>query len=208
PDGLYSFGALQPTPPGAISSSSPSVPPGAISSSSPSVHTLTSLNALPLNSFANNTANSLGTTTYSLWHNRLGHPHYEALKAALNACNTSIPVQSKLDFCASCCLGKIHRLPSTTSTTVYHAPFDLMFADVWGPAPMLSFSGFKYLLTCVDAYTKLTCPHTHHQNGSVERKHRHVVETGLTLLAQAHLPLKFWDYAFMTATYLINRAVP
>ena len=29
---------------------------------------------------------------------------------------------------------------------------------------------------------RLVFPHTHHQNGVVERKHRHVVELGLTLL--------------------------
>jgi len=51
----------------------------------------------------------------------------------------------------------------------------------------------------------LTCPHTHHQNGSVERKHRRIVETGLTLLAIAQLPLQYWDHAFLTTTYLINR---
>jgi hypothetical protein len=49
------------------------------------------------------------------------------------------------------------------------------------------------------------CPHTHQQNGSAERKHRHIVETGLALLAHAFVPLKFWDEAFLTATYLINR---
>lgn len=31
------------------------------------------------------------------------------------------------------------------------------------------------------------------------------METGLALLAHAHVPLKFWDEAFLTATYLINR---
>jgi hypothetical protein len=41
--------------------------------------------------------------------------------------------------------------------------------------------------------------------GSVERKHRHIVETGLTLLAIASVPLTLWDSAFETATYLINR---
>jgi hypothetical protein len=50
-----------------------------------------------------------------------------------------------------------------------------------------------------------TCPHTHHQNGSVERKLRHIVDTGLALLAHSHVPLKFWDDAFDTACYLINR---
>jgi histone deacetylase 1/2 len=47
-------------------------------------------------------------------------------------------------------------------------------------------------------------PHAHQQNGSAERKHRHIVEVGLALLANASMPLKFWDEAFLTATYLIN----
>ncbi|TXG61259.1 hypothetical protein EZV62_012622 [Acer yangbiense] len=43
-----------------------------------------------------------------------------------------------------------------------------------------------------------------HKNGVSERKHRHVVETELTLLAHANLPLRFWAKAFETATFLIN----
>lgn len=51
----------------------------------------------------------------------------------------------------------------------------------------------------------MSCPHAHQQNGSAERKHRHIVEVGLSLLAHASMPLKFWDEAFLTAVYLINR---
>jgi hypothetical protein len=51
----------------------------------------------------------------------------------------------------------------------------------------------------------VSCPHAHQQNGPTERKHRHIVEVGLSILAQASMPLKFWDEAFATATYLINR---
>ena len=50
----------------------------------------------------------------------------------------------------------------------------------------------------------VSCPHAHQQNGSAERKHRHIVEVGLALLANASMPLKFWDEAFLTATYPIN----
>jgi histone deacetylase 1/2 len=50
----------------------------------------------------------------------------------------------------------------------------------------------------------VSCPHAHQQNSSAERKHRHIVEVGLALLANASMPLKFWDDAFITATYLIN----
>lgn len=50
-----------------------------------------------------------------------------------------------------------------------------------------------------------SCPYTHQQNGLVERKHQHIVETGLTLLAQSRLPMSFWWESFHTATFLINR---
>lgn len=51
----------------------------------------------------------------------------------------------------------------------------------------------------------ISSPHTHQQNGSAERKHRHIVEIGLTLLAHASIPIKFWDDAFLTSTFLIKR---
>ncbi|KAE8697187.1 putative DEAD-box ATP-dependent RNA helicase 29-like [Hibiscus syriacus] len=50
-----------------------------------------------------------------------------------------------------------------------------------------------------------SCPGTSEQNGKAERKHRHIVETGLTMLARAFLPQKFWSYVFVSAVYLINR---
>jgi hypothetical protein len=60
-------------------------------------------------------------------------------------------------------------------------------------------------LTTMGVSYRLRCPHIHHQMGSVERKHRHIVETGLTLLATASTPLSFWDSAFETVVYLINQ---
>jgi histone deacetylase 1/2 len=50
---------------------------------------------------------------------------------------------------------------------------------------------FTSLLNTLGIQHRLTCPHTSHQNGTVERKHRQIVEMGLTLLSQASLPLKF-----------------
>jgi hypothetical protein len=51
---------------------------------------------------------------------------------------------------------------------------------------------------------QVSCPHTHQQNGAAERKHHHIVEMGLALLAHASMPLKYWDEAFLVATYLIS----
>lgn len=38
---------------------------------------------------------------------------------------------------------------------------------------------------------QVSCPHAHQQNGSAERKHRHIVDMGLSLLAHASIPLKY-----------------
>ena len=51
----------------------------------------------------------------------------------------------------------------------------------------------------------LSCPHTYEQNGTVKRKHRHLVETGLSLLAKTLIPQCYWDEAFTIACFLVNR---
>jgi hypothetical protein len=50
-----------------------------------------------------------------------------------------------------------------------------------------------------------SCPYTSQQNGLAERKLRHLLETGLTLLAHSGLSNKFWVDAFLTSTYIINQ---
>jgi hypothetical protein len=50
-----------------------------------------------------------------------------------------------------------------------------------------------------------SCPHSSPQNGLVERKHRHIREMGLSLLAHSHLPPQFWVDAFLMTVFLINR---
>lgn len=49
-----------------------------------------------------------------------------------------------------------------------------------------------------------TPPHSLEHNGTTEQCHRHVVETGVTLLHFANLSLCYWSYAFQTIVYLIN----
>jgi hypothetical protein len=66
------------------------------------------------------------------------------------------------------------------------------------------FQALKSHLLTSGIVHRLSCPHTHEQNGSVERRHRHIVETGLTLMENASVPHQYWDEAFLTATYLIN----
>lgn len=52
---------------------------------------------------------------------------------------------------------------------------------------------------------RFSCPHSSQQNGLAKRKHRHIVETGLAFLPHSSMPIRFWDEAFHTACFLINR---
>jgi len=56
----------------------------------------------------------------------------------------------------------------------------------------------------VGIHHRLICPHTYEQNGIIERRHSHIVETELTLLGQCKAPFRFWNYSFETFIYLIN----
>ncbi|KAG8499662.1 hypothetical protein CXB51_006097 [Gossypium anomalum] len=75
------------------------------------------------------------------------------------------------------------------------------FQSDWGG----EFRAFASVLANHGILHRLSCPHTSEQNGVAERKHRHIVETGLTLLAQSNLPMMYWGYAFCSAVHLINR---
>jgi len=49
-----------------------------------------------------------------------------------------------------------------------------------------------------------TPPHTPEHNGILERRNRHIAETGLALLHHSGIPLTYWPHAMTTAAYLIN----
>jgi hypothetical protein len=76
----------------------------------------------------------------------------------------------------------------------------LAFQFDWGG----EYEKLNQLFKSIGIHHQVSCPHSHQQNGAAERKHHHIVEVGLALLATASMPLKYWDHAFLTATYLIN----
>ncbi|GKV02057.1 hypothetical protein SLEP1_g14541 [Rubroshorea leprosula] len=50
-----------------------------------------------------------------------------------------------------------------------------------------------------------SCPYTSEQNGRVERKHRHILDSVHALLISSSCSERFWGEAALTAAYLINR---
>jgi histone deacetylase 1/2 len=185
----------------------------------------------------------------SRWHSRLGHPSFSIVERVIK--NNSFPCINNPNsgsVCDSCLRAKSHHLPYPKSTSVSSKPLELIFSDVWGPAPV-SVGRHTYYVSFIDDFSKYTwiyliknksdvfqvfrdfqqlverkfdkkiisvqsdwggeyeklhsffqrigishqvsCPRAHQQNGSAERKHRHIVEIGLALLANASMPLKF-----------------
>ena len=82
--------------------------------------------------------------------------------------------------------------------TQFNFPIKVEQSDLGG-----EFRPFTKFLSDLGIQHRLICPHTHHHNGVIERNHR--VDMGLTLLFQVAMPLHYWDQAFLTAIYLINK---
>ena len=85
-------------------------------------------------------------------HCRLGHPFLPLLKKLY-------PQFSSLSSlnCESCQYAKLHRVhlcPKVNKRA--SAPFELIHYDIWGPCPVLSPIGFKYFVTFLDDFSRVT----------------------------------------------------
>ncbi|GJU49405.1 reverse transcriptase domain-containing protein [Tanacetum coccineum] len=96
-------------------------------------------------------------------------------------------------------------LPILHMGSYYKTQFTTKLKNVFKPIGGCGFRNLASFFSSLGIIHRRSYPHTSEQNGFVERRNRHVVETGLTLLAQACVPQRFWHYAFDTAVYLINR---
>ena len=176
------------------------------------------------------------------WNDRLVHHSKKVVKVVITNCKIPLPDSNSHSFCSACC---------TTDTKL----LQLVHSNLWRPSPMLSYSGYRYYISFIDAFSRFnwifllkhksdglqtfsnfktqvelqlgykikaiqtdcggeyraftnllmshgiihrnSCPHAHELNRIAERKHFHIVENGLTLLAKASnflycLLLKIW----------------
>jgi histone deacetylase 1/2 len=49
----------------------------------------------------------------------------------------------------------------------------------------------NFFFKTIGIHHRLICPHTYEQNGIVERRHCHIIETDLTFLVHCKAPKKF-----------------
>ncbi|TXG68352.1 hypothetical protein EZV62_003287 [Acer yangbiense] len=97
----------------------------------------------------------LAAVNASVWHAKLGHPTPLILQKMLTNVHFNIRFHAP-SFCDSCKLGKLHRLPFPNLEITAMSPLELIYSDVWGPAPMLSTNGSRYYISFVDAFTRFT----------------------------------------------------
>ena len=50
-----------------------------------------------------------------------------------------------------------------------------------------------------------TCPNTPQQNGTAERKNKHLLEVACAIMFESNVPKYLWGDVVLTTTYLINR---
>ncbi|KAK9682409.1 hypothetical protein RND81_10G072000 [Saponaria officinalis] len=92
--------------------------------------------------------------------------------------------------CKTCALSKHHRLPFNRSNSRASKIFDLIHVDLWGPYRIVN--------------STRSIARVPQQNGWVERKRRHIIETARALKLHAHLPTQFLGECVLSATHLIN----
>lgn len=52
---------------------------------------------------------------------------------------------------------------------------------------------------------RISAPYSHQQMGHVKRRHRHQIDTTITMINHAKLPPSMWDFGVLMACYLYNR---
>ena len=90
-----------------------------------------------------------------IWHNRLGHPSVRVLDKVLCLVDDHVTFRN-IEFCNSCPLGKSHIMFSGLSDFRAKSPLEIVYTDVWGPAPLLSNEGYKYYVHFIDDYCRYT----------------------------------------------------
>nr|KYP65704.1 Retrovirus-related Pol polyprotein from transposon TNT 1-94 [Cajanus cajan] len=94
------------------------------------------------------------TSSFDLWHYRLGHPSHVVLQIVKS--HFPYVTYNKNITCDYCYFGKQARLPFPTSTSKSLSFFDLVHMDIWGPLAIPTIHGHKYFLTIVDDYSRHT----------------------------------------------------
>uniref|UniRef100_A0A2N9FD26 Integrase catalytic domain-containing protein n=1 Tax=Fagus sylvatica TaxID=28930 RepID=A0A2N9FD26_FAGSY len=99
-------------------------------------------------------SNVFSLKTLTLWHARLGHVNFQYLcllfPSLIKTCK-----DHKFQ-CVVCELSKHTRTSYIPRMHRTSSIFDLIHSDVWGPSPVMAFSGHRYYVTFIDDHSRCT----------------------------------------------------
>lgn len=93
-------------------------------------------------------------------HEHLGHLHFKACETMVRAGKVkglSVDIPKVMPTCESCIHGKLTRAPIARMREGERSTAfgDLVFADVWGPAKVISGQGHRYYVLFIDDHTRM-----------------------------------------------------
>ncbi|KAK1411713.1 hypothetical protein QVD17_38273 [Tagetes erecta] len=161
-----------------------------------------------------------------LWHRRLGHSNFRNMNRLVTG-NHAVGIPSKkfstTDLCPACLKGKQHRMSfKSKPENSISKPLQMLHKDLLGPTNVKSIGKKSYCFVIIDDFTnflgfiscmlnlkllkkgiarQFSAPRTHKQNGVAERKSRKLIEAARSMLADAKIPITFWDEAIATACF-------
>jgi hypothetical protein len=97
---------------------------------------------------------SLSSSSFYLWHSRLGHVLSSRLRFLASTGALGNLKTYDIFYCSGCKLTKFFILPFNRSISVSSSPFDLIHSDVWGPSPVAIKRGSRYYVSFIDDHTR------------------------------------------------------
>lgn len=88
------------------------------------------------------------------WHERIVHVNEKCTRRLI--LDFDLPIGNKsMNKCTSCCLGKLHKLPSSPkSSSPSSSVLEFLFMDIWRPSLVVSLDGALYYINFLGAYSK------------------------------------------------------
>ena len=76
------------------------------------------------------------------------------LNKVLPKLRIKVSSHSNMLFCDACQYGKLHQFSFPSAHTHTTQAFQLVYSNVWGPAPQLSCDGYRYYISFMDDFTR------------------------------------------------------
>ncbi|KAJ0880618.1 putative RNA-directed DNA polymerase [Helianthus annuus] len=96
---------------------------------------------------------AIASTSREIWHSHLGHPSDTVMSrfSLLHMSNKSMN-----NVCNSCQISTSSRLLLYFVDSHLIVPLHIVHCDIWGPAPTVSRSGYRYFITFIDDFSHFT----------------------------------------------------